>query len=142
MFRKMFVADLKDRALDWAVAFSEGYTFSDGGGGFPIVHTPDGDKLLGPHFNSSGHQYGYHPTGDYTQGMFIVDREDISMRRYFNPESAAHGTCYAKVCRESGANITWGKRNSSRGPDLLTAAMRCYVTRMAGPEIMIPVGLL
>jgi hypothetical protein len=85
-----------------------------------------------------------HDAGDFnysanwSQGGPIIEREDISFRKYHNPKSEAHGTYYAKVCRESGSMVHWSKRRDSTGPTPLIAAMRCYVASKLGDEVDVP----
>lgn len=80
----------------------------------------------------------YSPSTDWSQGGSIIEREDISFRKYHNPKSTAHGTYYAKVCRESGSMVQWSDKRDFTGPTPLIAAMRCYVASKLGGEVEIP----
>jgi hypothetical protein len=75
---------------------------------------------------------------DWAQGGPIIEREDISFRKYHNPEAEGHGTYYAMVCRSSGSMIRWDKKTSKQGPTPLIAAMRCYVASKLGDDVEIP----
>jgi hypothetical protein len=70
----------------------------------------------------------------------IIEREDISFRKYHNPKSPAHGTYHAKVCRESGTTVRWKGWGAKvqTGPTPLVAAMRCYVAEKLGDVVDIP----
>jgi hypothetical protein len=118
----MKTSELTGAALDWAVAKCEGVV--------------KGDSLdIG--FILEG---GYSPSTDWSQGGPIIEREDISFRKYHRPDSEAHGKYYARICRESGTMICWHKTTGHQqtGPTPLIAAMRCYVASKLGEEVDIP----
>jgi hypothetical protein len=81
---------------------------------------------------------------DWMIGGPIIEREDISFRKYHNPESAAHGKYYAMVCQQSGEIVHWKGwgANTQKGPSALIASMRCYVASKLGDEVEIPKELL
>ena len=124
----MKTAELTGSALAWAVGIAEGYELSLYGVGPSIRARVPG---LGVHAPWAPHHY-------WNQGGPIIEREDISFRKYHNPGSAAHGTYYAQVCRESGSMVSWHKLHNSTGPTPLIAAMRCYVASKLGDTVEIP----
>ena len=77
-------------------------------------------------------------TNAWAWGGPLIEREDISFRKYHNPKSEAHGTYYAKVCRDSGSMIRWSKEYDQSGLTPLIAAMRCYVVSQLGAEVEVP----
>lgn len=117
----MKTSNLEGLALDWAVAKCEGKI--------------NEASVFGEHWE-------YSPSTDWALGGLIIEREDISFRKYHNPSSAAHGIYYAKICRESGAMVHWSKLHSLTGATALIAAMRCYVASKLGDEVEIPATLL
>tara|TARA_R110000868_G_scaffold96840_10_gene266261 strand:+ start:561 stop:923 length:363 start_codon:yes stop_codon:yes gene_type:complete len=110
-------SELTGAALDWAVAKCDGHDMEY----FQVVDA-------------------YLPSTDWAQGGPIIEREDISFRKYHRPDSEAHGKYYARVCRESGTLVGWHKTTGFQqtGPTPLIAAMRCYVTSKLGDDIDIP----
>ena len=79
-------------------------------------------------------------TTDWSQGGPILERENISFRKYHNPKSEAHGTYYARICRENGTMVVWYKTTGCQqtGPTPLIAAMRTFVASKLGDEVEIP----
>jgi hypothetical protein len=139
MIMKIKTKDLIGAALDWAVAQCEG--------GFDIQqqldleHKPWFFKMRDDEDATRIDKYYVADTSfstDWVLGGPIIEQNDISFRKYHRPDSPAHGTYYAKVCRESGALIQWSKKLDSTGPTPLIAAMRCYVKSKLGDEIEIP----
>lgn len=131
---KIRTSELKGQALDWAVAKCEGRE--------PVYDMQSHGTLWTGWWLSKGGEYEQLPsysTG-WSQGGPIIEREDISFRKYHRPKSETHGTYYAMVCQESGTTIHWkgwGARTQT-GPTPLIAAMRCYVASKIGDEVDIP----
>jgi hypothetical protein len=121
----MKTSELIGPALDWAVAKCEGVSAESWHHYY--IGTDPGDY--------SGDRYSF--STNWSQGGPIIEREDISFRKYYKPGSPAHGTCYARVCRESGEKIWWHK-GDMKGPTTLIAAMRCYVASELGDEVDVP----
>lgn len=125
---KVKTRDLSGAALDWAVAKAEGLKVDD----TRMVH-----HVLIDHFGWDDLPIPRY-SADWGQGGPIIERADISFRRYYNSASGSHGTCYAKVCRESGQIVRWSKDNSLTGPTPLIASMRCHVANNLGNEVDVP----
>lgn len=120
---KIKTSELQGAALDWAVCKAEYDELA-------------ALNILYP--QQAKHYPKVSPSTDWPQGGPIIEREDISFRKYHRPGSAAHGTYYAKVCRESGQIVMWSKRYDYTGPTALVAAMRCYVASKLGGEVEVP----
>lgn len=129
---------LSGAALDWAVAKCEGHEIDSLMGGAvwywrkcSLTGEPEVVEV-------------FRPSTDWAQGGPIVERGDISFRKYHNEKSKAHGRYYARLCRESGTMVCWGKTTGCQqtGPTPLIAAMRCYVASKLGTEIDIPEELV
>lgn len=136
------VADLTGAALDWAVAAMLDRQHSEGRV-IKICRVEATAPAWIERENYAGSAPIYHrftPSSDWAQGGPIVEREDISCRKYHRPDSPAHGTWYARICRENGTMVGWYKTTGSQqtGPTPLIAAMRCYVASKLGDTIEIP----
>ena len=125
--------ELDGLALDYAVAMCEypHLVYGDTIGLYWASH-----QIVIPEFKEP--ECYYHPSSDWSVGGAIIEREDISFRKYHRPDVEAHGTYYAMICRESGSMIRWHKNRSYTGKTALIAAMRCYVTSKFGDEVEIP----
>lgn len=121
----MRTSELTGAALDWAVAKCEGHS------AIGLSKIVAGNNLIPCEYSTEWEQAGP-----------IIEREDISFRKYHRPDSESHGTYYAMICRESGSMIRWDKKTSSQGPTPLIAAMRCYVASKLGSDIEIPEELI
>lgn len=99
---------LKDRALDWAVAKSEGYT--------------------GTALESRTGEW-YTPSTDWSQGGPIIEREGIGIYK-LDGAWAAH--C---PLRRSGRSL---HACMDGQPTALVAAMRSYVASKLGAEVDVP----
>jgi hypothetical protein len=108
-------SELKDLALDWAVAKCEGGT----------IRTEHGVFLN----QGDGYDY-YTPSTDWAQGGPIIERERVSLFEDVNDWSA----------KASIDHPLWDKRWA--GPTPLIAALRCYVASKLGDEVEIPKELL
>ena len=113
---KIKTADLIGAALDWAVCYSMGAVPRDG--------LTDDERF----------------STNRDQGYALVEQNDISIRRYHNPESDAHGRYYARVSRESTVLVGWHSTTGFQqmGPTPLIAAMRCFVAMHAGDSVDVP----
>ena len=124
--------------MDWAVAKCEGRRVE-----YNHQYTEeikfDGWWQLGPNHWQPLNKY----STNWEQGGPIIEREDISFRKYHNPTNEAHGKYYARVCRESGRIVQWHKTTGHQmtGPTPLIAAMRCYVASKLGEEVEVPDAL-
>lgn len=130
---KIKVSEASGRVLDYLVAVAIGHV-----NGFP-------ENLLGVRVKGFGHErIKWQPSTDWSQGGPIIEREDISFRKYHNLNSATHGTFYARICKESGTLVGWYKTTGCQqtGPTPLVAAMRCYVASKLGDEVEVPEELL
>ena len=117
---KIKTSELKDKALDRAVATCEGV-----------------DELL---FES--HDVGrFHYSTDPAQAWPIIEREDINVNRYTHSEVTESGQ---EIYRKDGwtafttATVYWMTPKRAYGPTSLIAAMRCYVASRLGDEVDIP----
>ena len=123
----MKTSELAGTALDWAVSLITNPEWSTE---CRLTQVTGVDKHYSPL---------YSPSGDWAHGGPIIEREDISFRKYHR-HGTAHGTYYARVCRERDVQIHW--HNSSgfqcTGPTPLIAAMRCFVARKLGDEVDVP----
>lgn len=133
------IDQLSGAALDWAVGKANGWIT------YPSDSIEHGRWYhITPSIAPKGHEHNrlfvpdYQPSRNWCQGGPIIEREDISFRKYHNPKSEAHGTYWAKVCRESGSMVRWSKKSAFSGPTPLIAAMRLYVASKLGHEIDIP----
>ncbi len=124
---KVKTEELTGPALDWAVALASDY---DEGWLHRQLRNPDPATRAIPEFST-----------DWSEGGPLIDENDISFRKYHKPGSPAHGTYYAKVCRENVTMVRWSKRDST-GPTALIAAMRCLVANKFGDEVEVPSELL
>lgn len=117
---KIKTSELKDAALDWAVAKCEGTVFKIGNGistGRPLLQLPH-----------RGYKE-YSPSSDWYQGGPIIEREGLWLCKA-HPTEAIWGAQYS-----------WQTPCSGRewfGPTPLIAAMRCYVASKLGDEVEIP----
>ena len=123
----MKTSELSGAALDWAVAQALEYT------------TSTLDLLYDIKSYSQ-----FHPSTDWAQAGPIIEREDISFRKYHRLDSEAHGKYYARICRESGTMVCWHKTTGHQqtGPTPLIAAMRCYVASKLGEYVDVPEELV
>jgi hypothetical protein len=121
----MKTSELIGTALDWAVAKCEGRQ----------------EPELVNNFAVAWYTWpNTHYSTDWAQGGPIIEREDISFRKYHRPDSEAHGKYYARLCRESGTLVGWHKTTGFQqtGPTPLIAAMRCYVASKLGDDVTLP----
>lgn len=132
---KIKTSELTGAALDWAVAKCEGRG---------IEFDDPRDPWLTRDGISDQPLHSYTPSTDWAQGGPIIEREDISFRKYHRPDSEAHGTYYSRVCRDSGTMIGWYKvtGHQQTGPTPLIAAMRCYVASKLGDTVETPEELI
>ena len=137
---KIKTSELTGAALDWAVAKADGKTPK-------IDCTSFRDAFIyrvylgwSYEHSSNGSIVEYKPSTDWAQGGPIIEREDISFRKYHRPDSEAHGKYYARICRESGVMVGWYKTTGHQqtGPTPLIAAMRCYVASKLGDAVNVP----
>ena len=135
---KIKTSELTDAALDWAVAncwYSDRRVeLTEGKTGVRVLRDPTYDG------SEYSHWFVFFGSTDWSQAGPIIEREDISFRKYHRPDSEAHGTYYARICRESGTMVGWYKTTGHQqtGPTPLIAAMRCYVASKLGNTIDIP----
>lgn len=121
---KIKTSELKDKALDWAVAKTQGDT--------PVFRPHQNSKGATVYRNEGLRQAGvpFRPSLEWAQGGPIIDREDICIKQgKYIPTSAYiyKGDGYAAYLQ---------------GDTPLIAAMRCYVASKLGDEVEIPEELL
>ena len=112
----MKTSDLKDLALDWAVAKCEPddtlAIYFDEGTGEPLCRDDWEDNQE------------YKPSTDWAQGGPIIEREGISTGCHLDGE-------------EWFARSYWGEYEQS-GPTPLISAMRCYIASKLGDQVEVP----
>ena len=133
---KIKTSELIGTPLNWAIAQCENRIIVAELGGALLVNARDenGEELD----EDLGFNYIYAPSANWLHAGPIMEREDISFRKYHNPDSPEHGTYYAMICRDSGSVVRWHKNRASQGPTPLIAAMRCYVASKLGNTVGIP----
>ena len=137
-------SELKGAALDWAVAKCEGLAIHKDAVLNGVIKRGVWLSGLNIDPNNWTQLAMFNPSTDWSQGGPIIEREDISFRKYHRPDSEAHGKYYARVCRESGTMVSWHKTTGHQmtGPSPLIAAMRCYVASKLGDAVEVPEELL
>jgi hypothetical protein len=118
---KIKTTELTGAALDWAVAKGEGYV--------PISHSRLATVMV-ERRDTRGAMVPTHISSlrfstEWVLGGPIMHREQIDINHY-------EGGCFATL--QSGIQC--------KGPDELTAAMRCYVVSKLGNEVDVPEELL
>ena len=118
---QMKTCELTGSALDWAVAKAEAQepvgSFLDG-----VVAHPDYNK--------------FYPSTDWAQGGPIIEREHIEWQWLpYTDKAHQYG---ARKPSLGGLNRTF----CMDGPNVLVAAMRCYVASKLGDTVDIPEELL
>jgi hypothetical protein len=108
--------DLKDQALDWAVAKCEGFT--------PLYDSAPHANLRNT-LGNIWHVDELKFSSDWAQGGPIIEREDIGVF----PKDDSTGWY---------AHKTWGISTDGEGPTPLIAAMRCFVASKLGDDIELP----
>ena len=119
---KIRTNDLKDKALDWAVAKCEGWDapiFRNRTWAVPLYVATNGTGL-----------HTYAPSTDWAQGGPIIERERISIRQWTNVPLV-----HAYMPQD---NAPW----LSDGTSPLIAAMRCYCSFKLGDEVDVPEELM
>jgi hypothetical protein len=106
--------ELTGTALDWAVASIELTGHDDYTNVLMVTVGDDND-------------WKYNPSGDWSQGGPIIEREGISVDR-------AGLAWTADLSDSVGGYI----EHTESGPTPLIAAMRCYVASKLGDEVEIP----
>jgi hypothetical protein len=105
---KIKTSELKDAALDWAVAWAENITIKHFSGVFYLL---DGDE--------------WNPTRNWAQGGPIIESEGIN--------TIQSGDWIAEMDADHSGGVI-----STGGDTPLVAAMRCYVSSKLGDEIDVP----
>jgi len=129
--------ELEGKALDWAVAMSEGATNLH----FDTVacwwFTLNGaDRVL-----SSGwsEKQNYCPSTDWSQGGPLIERHGIEV---FCNLSAEQASRFKDASPDWRACMNRGRSEHSYGPTPLISAMRCLVAAKLGEVVMVPQELL
>ena len=131
------VSSLSGGALNWAVAKAIGLNPN-----FDIKEpTKHGFQEGFRDSNGTGHPLPFFDL-DWSIAGPLLDAEDISFRKYHNPDSSTHGTYHAMVCKESGTMVSWHKTRWLKGATALEASMRCLVKTKLGAYLEIPPELL
>lgn len=119
---KINSTELKDLALDWAVAKCEGFT-----------STQDETETWLEHADGRcGYSGQYNFSTDWRQGGPIIEREKITVAYNFDAERWE-----ADTLTEEGDGF-----HNSYGPTPLIAAMRCFVASKLGDEVDVPGELM
>lgn len=126
---KIQTTDLDGPALNWAVSVCEGYTLTTDS--ISLLLEKD-NKLIrlctavGVQGPAGAHDYA--PRENWAHGGPIFDREIFSHSKDDLSET----------------RFVWHKdgKARARGPNLLTAAMRCYVLHKKGPVIDVPLPVM
>ena len=136
----VFVRDLEDIALDWAIAFCTGMTdIEDLTSGLPrvrLVQWEDG----GPHYLSAGWRgtsatgpYDWSPQTDWSQLGALIDQ---------------YGMCYSYTARDHeneavSAFCPGFPQGRAYGPNIKVAMLRSLVNqRLGSDEVDIPIDIL
>lgn len=124
---KVKTSDLIGPALDWAVAKCEGYSTIRCGAGPSrfLAYIPP---------NKRSH-YKWRPSTSWTQGGPIIDQLTRRGLRI-------HGMKCRYRTDETSVNVDVNGHYAMSGPNILIAAMRCYVASHLGDEVEIPKELL
>ena len=112
-------AELTGAALDWAVAKC----------------LPDDEYLFDPHPylpDENGQPHYFKPSTDWTLSGPIIERERIEWQ--WLPSSHKAHQYGARKPSHGGMNRTF----CMDGPNVLVAAMRCYVASRLGDEVEVP----
>lgn len=130
-------AELEGKALDWAVAMSEGATnlrfdtvaswwFTLGGE----------DRVLGSGWSD---KKGYRPSTDWRYGGPLIERHGVEV---FCNLSAEQASRFKDASPDWRACMNLGRSEHSYGPTPLIAAMRCLVASKLGEVVTVPQELL
>lgn len=116
----MKTSELKDLALDWAVAKCEGVQVTLSKTGYLI--------FIDPAVYSGPMGRGFNPSTDWAQAGPIIEDGGIATSQYDDyPNWSA--TMYA---------TDFNEHIVAHGPTLLIAAMRCYVASKLGDDVDVP----
>ena len=118
---KVKTSELKDLALDWAVAKCEGR-------GIEFEDPRDPWLTL----DGIAHQplHSYNPSTDWAQGGPIIEREQLNL------------SCLGNNKWEVWPNYGMNDTTYCKGPTPLIAAMRCYVASKLGNEVEVQEDLI
>lgn len=119
-------SELNGAALDWAVATAAGYPVISPSAPWRNKHGAHGTAqvMVADTKRKGACHYDFRPSESWGQGWPIIDRERI------NPQYAGND--------EWKASLHFGGSTVFRGPTLLVAAMRCFVSSKLGDEVEIP----
>ncbi len=136
--------DLTGRALDLAVAMSEGATNLYYDTVSCWWFTLNGvDRVLSSGWSAA---QNYCPSTDWNYGGPLIGRELISFSEVCSREKDGRNvTSWLATCRPIHQFQNYTSRNSvfsGEGPTHLIAAMRCYVASRLGDRVSIPKELL
>jgi hypothetical protein len=110
---KIKTKDLTGSALKWAVAKAEGL----------IIHEVFDGHIIVLHDNLTEY---FEPFTNWAHGGPIIEREKITL------------TCMGDIWVATRFNQEFHQSDSTAGPTVLIAAMRCHVASKLGDEIDIP----
>lgn len=128
----MKTSELKDAALDWAVAKCEG---SEVWAGETVDQTRYTETVAPAAVYLCDDGEAYSPSTDWAQGGPIIDREKIAT----SPLPANSWRAYAPMgTRVLNGREIFSWEHKGNGPTPLIAAMRCYVASKLGDEVEIP----
>ena len=121
---KIKSSELKDHALDWAVA---------------TCQNVECDRQNRPiWFDDEDQRADYTPSTDPAQAYPIIDREGITVSKYAKELEQPLDKLWFANTWDSDVNMD----NVVEGPTPLIAAMRCYVASKLGDEVDVPEELL
>ena len=162
---KVKVSELKDDALDWAVAKCAGRTLRhmplgpqgghgwwvweetpSGKGGILIdksIYMPVGPRRV-PKTRSSGERWS--PSTDWAQGGPVLEGANVTITRVedeYDADSRGFTTCerIPLWLAKSGPTFMVDRDGGKYGRTPLVAAMRCFVASKLGEEIEVPAAL-
>lgn len=149
----MKTGELKDRALDWAVAVAGGrwqnWICSEKRLGTAVMDVGlDEHGALHAWSESKDAYEPFSPSTDPSQAWSIIEREGINLRALRREGHPLDGQWLAAYDHgNTGTMVHWVKREDWKrhylaGPTPLIAAMRCFVASRLGNTVDVPEELL
>ena len=131
--KRVNVSELSGKALDWAVAKAENFSYGDAGHGQIYIYK-EGIPLM--------NAKAWTPSTDWAQGGPIIEREGIDLYCNLVGQPDHKDPSWQKSdWRARYLRMGYGT-DHSYGSTPLIAAMRCYVASKLGDEIEVPEELL
>lgn len=132
----MKTSELVDDPLDFAVAKCNGKNYTDRAHHYEYSTTGDVVYLAG------GCSERSFPSSDWSEGGPIIEREQITVKRYNYPTRIDGNLGRDWLAYRSNGLGPHVNEYSMWGPTPLIAAMRCYVASKLGDDVDIPEELL